>query len=135
MFTLLIDRKHKVLLTRFSGTLRHEVLQAQADAAREIAVSEGPTRGLFDFSEVKAIDMSLEMAKEMGSRPQNIAKQVRVYVIPNNDQFGGARMFGAYQDVAGNVAPHIVRTMAEAYSVLLITDADFQPLETPPKVA
>jgi hypothetical protein len=129
MFTLLIDRKHRVLLTRFSGTLRHEVLLAQAVAARKIAASEGPTRGLLDFSAVKTIDMSIETAKEMGARPQNITNQVRVYVMPNSDQFAGARMFGAYQDIAGNIAPHVVRTMIEAYSFLEIADPDFQILE------
>jgi hypothetical protein len=133
MFTLLIDRKHQVLLTRFSGTLRHEVLLAQAVAARTIAAREGPTRALLDFSAVKMIDMSVETAKEMGSRQQNIANQVRVYVIPNRDQFAGARMFGTYQDIFGNIAPHIVRTMIEAYSFLKITDPDFQPLEIDPQ--
>jgi hypothetical protein len=135
MFTLLIDRKHKVLLTRFSGTLRHEVLLAQAVAAREIAASEGPTRGLLDFTGVEALDIPIETLKEMGGRPQNIANQVRVYVIPDNHLFGGARMFGTYQDISGNVAPHIVRTMVEAYRALAITVPDFQPLETPPKAA
>lgn len=132
MFTLLIERKHKVLLTRFSGTLRHEVLLAQAVAARRIAASEGQTRGLLDFSAVKTIDMSVETAKEMGMRPQNITNQVRVYVMPNSDQFAGARMFGTYQDIAGNIAPHVVRTMAEAYRILQITDPDFQSLEIDP---
>ncbi len=132
MFTLAIDRKHHVLLTCFSGTLRHEVLLAQAVAVRAIAAEEGPTRALLDFSGVERIDISVETAKEMGRRPQNIANQVRVYVIPNNDQFGGARMFGTYQDIAGNIAPYVVRTMAEAYSILQITDPNFQPLEVDP---
>jgi hypothetical protein len=135
MFTLFIDRKHRVLLTRFSGVLRHEVLLAQALAARTIAESEGPTRAIFDLGEVNTIDMSVEMAKEMGSRPQSITKQVRVYVIANTDQFGGGRMFGAYQENSGNVAPIVVHTMAEAYHALLITEPDFQPLETPPEAA
>jgi hypothetical protein len=129
MFTLFLDRKHRVLLTRFSGTLRHEVLLAQAVAARRIAASEGPTRGLLDFSQVEAFDISVETLKTMGSRPQNIADQVRVYVIPNDDPFGAARMFGAYQDISGNIAPQIVRTMAEAYSALQMADPDFQPLD------
>jgi len=65
----------------------------------------------------------------MGARSQNIADQVRVYVIPNNDHFGGARMFGTYQDISGNIAPRIVRTMAEAYGALRIAEPDFQPLD------
>jgi hypothetical protein len=129
MFTLFLERKHRVLLTRFSGTLRHEVLLAQAAAARRIAVSEGPTRGLLDFSQVDAVDISVETLKMMGSRPQNITDQVRVYVIPNDDHFGGARMFGTYQDISGNIAPRIVRTMAEAYGALRIAEPDFQPLD------
>ena len=132
MFTLSLDRKHRVLLTRFSGTLRHEVLLAQAAAARRIAESEGPTRGLLDFTDVAAVDIPIETLKEMASRPQNIPNQVRVYVIPSDDQFGAARLFGTYQDIAGNIAPRIVRTMAEAQSILQITEPDFQPLETYP---
>ncbi len=129
MFTLFLDRKHRVVLTRFSGTLRHEVLLAQAAAARRIAASEGPTRGLLDFSHVDAVDIPVETLKMMGRRPQNIPDQVRMYVIPNDDHFGGARMFGTYQDLSGNIAPRIVRTMAEAYAALQITDPDFQPLD------
>jgi hypothetical protein len=135
MLTLLIDRKHRVLLTRFSGTLRHEVLLAQAVAARTSAASEGPTRGLLDFTDVTAVDIPVETLKEMGSRPQNIPHQVRVYVMPNTDQFGGARMFGTYQDIAGNIAPVIVRTMGEAYRALAITDPDFKPLDIDPKAS
>jgi hypothetical protein len=129
MFTLFLERQCRVLLTRFSGTLRHEVLLAQAVAARRIAASHGPTRGLLDFGHVDAVDIPVETLKMMGRRPQNIAEQVRVYVIPNNDHFGGARMFGTYQDLSGNIAPQIVRTMAEAYGALQITDPDFQPLD------
>ena len=80
MFTLFIERKHRILLTRFSGILRHEVLLAQAAAARRIATSEGPTRGLLDFSHVDAVDISVETLKMMGTRPQNITGQVRVYI-------------------------------------------------------
>jgi hypothetical protein len=135
MFALFIDRKHRVLLTRFSGVLRHEVLLAQALAARKLATSEGPLRGLLDFSYLEAVDIAVETLKEMGGRPQNIANQVRVYVIPNIDHFGGARMFGAFQDNSGNVAPHVVRTMADAYRALLITDPEFEALQTPPEAA
>jgi len=132
MFTLRIDRKHRVLLTHFSGVLRHEVLLAQAVAARKVATSEGPTRGLLDFSHVDAVDIRRETLEDMGARPQNIADQVRVYVIPNDAHFGQARMFGTYQDDSGNVAPQIVRTMADAYRVLQIADPDFQPLDPDP---
>lgn len=132
LFTLFLDRKHRVLLTRFSGTLRREVLLAQAAAARRSAASDGPTRALLDFSHVEAVDLSVETLKEGGRRPQNIAGQIRVYVIPNDELFGGARMFGTYQEISGNVAPQIVRTMAEAYSALQIIDPDFQPLDPDP---
>jgi len=74
MFTLLIDRKYRVLLTRFSGILRHEVLLAQAVAAREIAASESLTRGLLDVSAVQRIDMSLERTT-VDAEPDNTARR------------------------------------------------------------
>lgn len=95
-------------------------------------MSEGPTRGLLDFSHIEAVDIPIETLKKTGAQPQNIAGQVRVYVIPNDGHFGDARVFSAYQDNSGNVAPHIVRTMAEAHRLLQITDPSFQPLNPDP---
>ena len=130
MFALFLDRKNRVLLTRVSGILRHEEMLAQSIAARKIDASEGPLRGLLDFSDVEAVDIPLDMIKQLGKGQQNIANQVRVYLIPSNDhQFGLARLFGTYQSLSGNVEPQIVRTMAQAYDVLQITDPDFVPLE------
>jgi hypothetical protein len=129
MFSLFFDREHRVLLTRFTGTLRREVARAQRDAARRFEAIEGQSRSLMDFSDLEAVDLSLTTLREMGRSPQTQPGQVRVYVIPKVQYFGMGRIFGAHQSLSGSREPMIYRTMAEAYDALQLTNPDFQPVQ------
>lgn len=127
MFTLLFERKHRVLLTRFAGIFRREVVEAQMVAARRIEAIEGPTRALYDFQDVEAVDIPYATLSAMGQLPQTVPNQLRVYVMPRPELFGMGRIFGAYQEFSGNRQPLIYRTMAEAFAALELKDPDFQP--------
>jgi hypothetical protein len=129
MFSLLLERNHRVLLTRFAGTFRRDVVEAQMVAARRIAAIEGPTRALYDFHDVEAVDIPYASLREMGRLPQTLPNQLRVYVMPKPELFGMGRTFATYQELTGNREPLIYRTMAEAYAALELKDPDFQPVE------
>ena len=128
MFTLLVERKQKVLWTRFSGILRRELIHAQGAAARKLAESEGPLRALIDFRDVEKIDIPLETLKTMGHSPQNLTDQKRVLVASTDEHFGMARLFATYQGLSGNVEPLVVRTMEEAHRALQLSDPHFEPV-------
>lgn len=128
MFTLLFERKHRVLLTRFAGIFTREVVEAQMVAARRIEAIEGPTRALYDFQDVQVVDIPYATLSAMGQLPQTFANQLRVYVMPRPELFGTGRIFGAYQEFSGNRQPLIYRTMAEAYAALELKEPDFQPV-------
>jgi hypothetical protein len=129
MFSLLFERNHRVLLTRFTGIFRREVVQAQMVAARRIAAIEGPTRALYDFEGVEAVEIPYAILRDMGRLPQTLPNQLRVYVMPRPELFGMGRTFATYQELTGNREPLIYRTMAEAYAALDMKDPDFQPVE------
>jgi hypothetical protein len=129
MFSLFFERKHRVLMTRFVGIFRREVVEAQMVAARRIAVIEGPTRALYDFDSVEAVDIPAASLREMGRLPQTLPNQLRVYVMPRPELFGMGRTFATYQGLTGNREPLIFRTTAEAYAALDLKDPDFQPIE------
>lgn len=129
MFTLFFERKHRVLLTLFAGIFRREVVEAQMVAARRIEAIEGPTRALYDFHSVEAVNIPHATLREMGRLPQTLPNQLRVYVMPRPELFGMGRTFATYQQLTGNREPLICRTMAEAYAALELKDPDFQPVE------
>ena len=129
MFSLLFERNHRVLLTRFTGIFRREVVQAQMVAARRIAAIEGPTRALYDFEGVEAVEIPYAILRDMGRLPQTLPNQLRVYVMPRPELFGMGRTFATYQELTGNRQPLVCRTMADAYAALDLKDPDFQPIE------
>lgn len=129
MFSLFFERKHRVLLTRFGGIFRREVVQAQMVATRRIAAIEGPARALYDFESVEAVDIPYATLREMGRLPQTLPNQIRVYVMPRPELFGMGRTFATYQGLTGNREPLVCRTMSEAYAALDLKDPDFQPVQ------
>lgn len=128
MFTLLYDRKHRVLLTRFSGTLSSEDLSALAESARAFTNREGLVRGLFDFSDVQVVDIPTHVLVNHAQQPAVLAGQDRVYVMPRPDLYGLGRMYGTYQRHFGDREPLVAHTLAEAYTALGIAAPDFQPI-------
>jgi hypothetical protein len=129
MFSLFFERKHRVVLTRFAGIFRREVVEAQMVAARRIEAIEGPTRALYDFLGVEAVDIPYATLREIGRLPQTVQNQLRVYVMPRPEIFGMGRTFATYQELTGSREPLIYRTTAEAYAALALKDPDFQPVE------
>ena len=56
-FSLTFDRRHRVLLARFSGELTQADLLAMQDTARRFAAREGPCHGLVDLTAVETVSV------------------------------------------------------------------------------
>ena len=104
------------------------VLSFDRDVSRFVA-EEGPVRGLYDFSGVKAVAVPKTKLFELGRRPQIALDQDRVIVAPQLEIHELARLYATLQRDFGNVEPRIVRTIAEAYELLGLRDPDFELVE------
>jgi hypothetical protein len=128
MFTLAFEYSHRVLLARFTGLLTSDDLGQFEQAARSIIAREGPMRGILDFSDVATIAVPRSLFVQLGRRPQLSPGQDRVFVAttPEVDQMASA--YAAQQRDFGNVEPRVVRSLAEAYSLLGLDRPDFQAI-------
>lgn len=131
MLAMFFERRHRVLLARFSDRLTPADVALLYDAAREFAAREGLTRGLVDFTDVGVVEVDTAEFIRRGQQAAVMTDQHRVYVVPRPDLFGLGRMFSTYQKIAGNREPQLVRTMAEAYRALDLVDPEFEPLPLP----
>jgi len=129
MFELLFDRRHRVLLARFSGTLDGAAVAALDDAAARFVEREGPVSSIADFSNVETVGMVTDTIVNRGLLPPIMKDQLRVFVVPRDDLYGLARMFATYQRASGNREPVLVRSLDQAYTTLGLVDPDFQPVE------
>jgi hypothetical protein len=129
VFTQLFERRHKVLLTRLSGTFDEDDITALYAAAKRMMTREGPAlRSLQDFSAVQAVDVQLARIAQHGWRRQVVPGRQRVMVVPQPEYQDMARMFVAYQRIADHEEPLIVRTLEEAYALLDLKDPRFEPI-------
>lgn len=128
MFALFFERRHNVLLVRFSDRLARDDLSRLDRAARELVARQGPSRGLVDFTAVEVIEVDTAEFIRRGQQAAIMTDQDRVYVMPRPDLFGLGRMFSTYQKIGGNREPLVVRTMDEAYRALELVDPEFEPL-------
>lgn len=129
MFTQLFDHRHKVLLTRLSGTFSQDDIVALYAAVKRITAREGSAlRSLQDFSGVTGTDVQIGQIAQHGWRPQVVPGRQRVMVVPQPEYQDIARMFAAYQKIADYDEPQIVRTLDEAYALLELTDPKFEPI-------
>jgi hypothetical protein len=131
MLELLFDRRHRVLMARFSGTLTVADLAQSDVGGRAVLAREGAMRSILDFSAVGAIDVPSAEFAARGRRPAIVGSQRRIYVVPRPELFGLARMYATHQQLAGGTEPLLVVSLAAALDALGIADAAFEP-EPPP---
>lgn len=129
MFSQFFERKHKVLLTRLSGTFDQADIMALYTSAERIVAREGPSlRSLQDFTGVETVDVQVGRIAQHGWRAQVVPGRQRVMVVPQPEFQDLARMFAALQRIADYDEPRIVRTLDEAYALLDLTDPQFEPI-------
>lgn len=129
MFIQLFEHRHKVLLTRLSGTFDQNDIAGLYAAARRMVDREGPAlRSIQDFSAVQALDVQASRIAQHGWRTQVIPGRQRVMVVPQPEYQGIARMFAAYQKIADHEEPRIVQSLKEAYALFELKDPQFEPI-------
>jgi hypothetical protein len=131
MFALFLERRHQVLLVRFSERLARDDLARLDAAGRAFVAQHGVMRGLVDFSATAVVEVDTAEFIRRGQQAAIMTGQDRVYVMPRPDLFGLGRMYSTYQKIGGNREPLVVRTLDEAYRALELVDPEFEPLPLP----
>jgi hypothetical protein len=130
LFKLLFDSRHRVLLTRLSGTYSHDDLVVRDRAVARFVARHGLVRGIMDFTTVEAIDVPIERLVRRAHEPPQLPGQARVIVAPGGVAYEMNRVMVAHQLYSRKVEPVLVRTLEEAYRALHIEDPTFEEVET-----
>ncbi len=133
MFSLFYERRHNVVMTRITGVLSSEDIEAHDRSVLNflagIFASERQVRGLYDFSAVEALAVPISKIDQRGQRPA-IIEGMRVVVAPSAAAGADfATRLSGQQRMAGHREPLIVDTMEEAYRLLDMDDPQFERIE------
>lgn len=128
MFALAFDRRHNILLTRFSGVFNTSDIAELDNAIVRFAVDHGPAHGILDFSAVVAVSVPMNRLLQRARQPAINPTHRRVIVASDPDMFQLAVKFTAEQTLAGASGPLVVATMDEALKALGAVDPVFEPL-------
>jgi hypothetical protein len=130
VFTLSYDRRHNVLMARFSGVFSSQDIAELDQAVIAFTAREGPVHGLIDFSELEAVTVPLSKLLQRGQQPPISPGHKRVMVVPGPQGREFASTFADQQVAAGSGGITIVSTLEEAYRLLhLPREARFEPVD------
>ena len=125
MLSFLFEQRHRVLLSRFGGSVTDDELRRQVRLAKAFATREGPLRTILDFTDVTDIQVDTRTITALATRT---ASHTRIFIVPRPEMFGMARLYTAHNTMAGSTAPSLVKSRAEAYATLALQEPDFQPI-------
>src|SRR5262249_44173561 len=131
VFTLSLERTHRVLLSCFTGTFTLDVIARCDRAVMMILGREGPVRGILDFSAVDAVDIPADRLKARAQQPPMAAGHERIFVATKPSALAFAQTYAALHGEFSGTAPRIVSTRSDAYALLGLTNPKFEPLELP----
>ncbi len=127
MIDVLFDAIRRIALVRFSGPLTAADLQGVGVVGRQLAEREAPAWRIIDFSAVEQVQVATQVFAGLGMAPA--VEGNRIYVVPNPELFGLARLYAAYQRHSGSEnQPVLVTTLAEACATIGVTP-DFEPYD------
>ena len=126
-FVMEFDAKHNILRGTLEGRVTNDILLECYAAAARYTASHPPCRGLWNFSDVTAFEVSSDVVREMsGMSPIISPGYMRVIVASQDYLFGMMRML---QILSEKSRPelYVVRTLDEAYRLLLVESPEFAP--------
>lgn len=126
MFVFLLDRRQRVLLTRFSGTVTDADLLDHRRQLTAMATQHSITARITDFSEVVAFKASSAIIVQLAEQQNAIP---RAFIVPKPEIFGLARLYSTHNSLSDVRQPYLTRTYDEAVAHLGLDDLDFQPFE------
>ena len=129
MISLYYERRHNVVMTKISGVLSSEDLDAHDLSVllflAGLMAGERPVRGLYDFSEVVALAVPVSRINQRGQRPAIIEGQRVVVAPPGAAGAEWAARLAEQRRAAGHSQPIIVATLEEAYRLLGLDNPQF----------
>jgi hypothetical protein len=128
MFALAFDRRHNILLTRFSGVFNSSDIAELDTAIVRFTSDHGPAHGILDFSAVVAVSVPLSKIIQRGRQPAISPIHRRIIVVSDPELFQLARSFTVQQGLAGSPEPIVVSSMEEALKSLAVESPQFEPL-------
>ena len=134
MFALAFDRRHRILLTRFSGIFNSSDIAELDTEIIRFTAEHGPVHGILDFSNVSAVSVPLSKLVQRGRQPAISPTCKRIFVAKGPELFDFARAFTIQQGLAGTPEPIVVETMEEALALLAADEPNFEPLSMRPQL-
>ncbi len=131
-FRFEFDSSNNILLLRLAGTVTPQLV---ADIYQDIQhhwISTGARADIVDISSVTQVLLNSDMIRSLAKQDHapELKWRITVLVTPHPETFGLARMFQITAE-SKNQTVHVAHTLHEAYALLGIQAARFQPLASP----
>ena len=127
-FVVEFDAKNNVLRGTLDGRVTDTILFDCYAVAAGYAASHAPCRGIWDFSDVTEFEVSSDSMRQVEARPPIIQSgHMRVIVASRDVPFGMMRMLQILSEKS-RPEMHVVRTLDEAYRLLLVETPEFRPV-------
>lgn len=124
-----LDRRNGVLLVTFAGPLTQKNLDAYNDELRGFVAREGTMATIVDLTGVPSASAESSALVSRGRLPSLMPGKPRVFVVGDAAMYGLLRVYAAHQEANGETPPRIVRSLAEAFKALSLTDPAFEPID------
>ena len=128
MPTFALERRHRVVLVKFSGSLTEQDLLEHDRVARVIHERYGFTQGIVDFTAVSEVQVPTAEFVRRARRIPVMGEVRRVFVVPQPAMFGLARVFTSHHQIDGSNEPILARTLAGACAALKLDQPQFEPV-------
>jgi anti-anti-sigma regulatory factor len=125
---LAIDRNNGLLLVEFCGPFTAESLVVLDERLQAFVAREGVMPTIIDFTGVDAVNIAVATMVGRGGQRSQLLGQRRIFVSSDLLLFGLLRLYGAYQDIEGEIPPITVRSLPEAFAELGISGPMFEPI-------
>jgi hypothetical protein len=133
VISLYYERRHNVVMTKITGVLSSEDLDAHDLALllflAGLMAGARRVRGLYDFSAVEALAVPVSRINQRGQRPAIIDGHRVVVAPPGAAGAEWAALLTEQRRTAGLGQPTIVATLEEAYRLLELDDPQFDPVD------
>jgi hypothetical protein len=130
MISLAVDRANGVLLVALRGPVTVDSLASLDDALLWFVDRNGTMSTVIDFTAATCIEVQPSTVVHRGRSRSLMSGRPRVFVADNPLLYGLLRMYSAHQDGFGEMAPTIVRSLAEALEVLGLASPKFEAVTT-----
>ena len=129
MVSLKVDRANSVLLVTLAGAMTAERLAALDGQVVSFIAREGTMSTIVDFSGVTSVEVDISSVVNRGRGPSLMSGKPRVYVAIDTLLLGLLRLYSENQVNAGEMAPTIVPSLADAFDVFGLVQPNFEPLD------